>query len=254
MRNQLIVAAIFLLGLQAPAPNAEAGSIETDANLLTALDVSDSIDSHAAHLQFEGIARAVLDPEFLDMVAAGTRGRIGFSMFTWAAGRNVRVIVPWMVIETAGDAERAAELLGQAAAMAQPSKTKPAQGVEEALVWYEFRTDISGTIDFARGLLAAAPYRAGREVVNICANGKDNVGEGPAGARDRALAEGRILNALALGDDEELGRYLHTDVQGGPGSFVLEARAYPDFADAMLRKFLMDLIAARPSPAGTIRG
>jgi hypothetical protein len=43
-------------------------------------------------------------------------------------------------------------------------------------------------------------------------------------------------------------------VQGGPASFVLEARAYPDFADAMLRKFLMDLIAARPFPAGTIRG
>jgi hypothetical protein len=254
MRSDLIIATIFLLGLQAPAPGAEGGRIETDANLLTALDVSDSIDRQDAHLQFQGMARAVLDPEFLEIIRAGTHGRIGFSMFTWAAGRNLRVIVPWMMIETAGDAQRAAELLGQAAAVAQPSKTRPAQGVKAALVWYEFRTDISGTIDFARGLLAAAPYGSRRGIINICANGKDNVGEGPAGARDRALAEGRIINALALGDDEGLGSYLHAEVQGGPASFVLEARAYRDFADAMLRKFLMDLIAARPSSAGAIRG
>jgi hypothetical protein len=252
MRRDFIIATVFLLGLQ--GGHAFGGSIDTDANLLTALDVSDSIDREAAQLQFEGIARAVLEPDFLEIVQAGRHGRIGFSMFTWAAGRNIRVIVPWMVIETAGDAERAAWILGQAAAVERPSTAKPAEGVEAALVWYEFRTDISGTIDFARGLLTAAPYRAGRGVINICANGEDNVGEGPAGARDRALAEGRIINALALGDDEGLGSYLHAEVQGGPASFVLEAHVYPDFADAMLRKFLMDLIAARPSSAGAIRG
>jgi len=248
---------IAILGFWLISPvqvHAQKSGMETDANLLTALDISDSIDRQAAQLQFEGIARAVLEPDFLEMIQAGRHGRIGFSMFTWAAGRNLRVIVPWMVIETAGDAERAAWLLGQAAAAARPSKTKPAEGVAAALVWYEFRTDISETIDFARGLLTAAPYRAGREVINICANGEDNVGEGPAGARDRALAEGRIINALALGERRELGSYLHEQVQGGPASFVLEARAYPDFAEAVLRKFLMDLIAERPAPAGTMPG
>lgn len=247
MRRDLILAATFLLGLQGgPASAAEGGGIETDVNLLTALDVSDSIDRGAAHLQFQGMARALLDPEFIEIVQSGARGRVGFSMFTWAAGRNVRIVVPWMVIETAGDAERAARLLDQAAAAARPDKTAPAQGVEKALLWYEFRTDISGTIDFARGLLSVAPYRAGREVINICANGEDNVGDGPAAARRRALAEGRTINALALGDDGDLHHYLDAQVAGGPGSFVLDARAYADFADAILRKFLMDLIAARP--------
>ncbi|MGH6915946.1 MAG: DUF1194 domain-containing protein, partial [Geminicoccales bacterium] len=83
--------------------------------------------------------------------------------------------------------------------------------------------------------------------------GEDNVGEGPSAARDRALAAGVTVNALALGERAELGSYLRDQVQGGPNSFVLEARAHGDFADAMLRKFLMDLIAARPAsirPAG----
>jgi hypothetical protein len=254
VRYLMVIAIVWFWPMSPARLHAQQSDIETDANVLTALDVSDSIDPEAALLQFEGIARAVLDPDFLHTVAAGSHGRVGFSMFTWAAGRNRRVIVPWMVIETAGDAERVAALLAQAAVAARPTTTKPAEGVEAALVWYEFRTDISGTIDFARELLDAAPYRTARGVVNICANGEDNVGEGPAGARDRALAEGRIINALALGNDKELGGYLHAEVQGGPTSFVLEARAYPDFAEAMLRKFMLDLIAARPSAAGTIRG
>ena len=249
----MVIAIAWFWPLSLPV-HAQERAIETDANVLTALDVSDSIDHQAAHLQFEGIARAVLDPDFLDAVEAGRHGRIGFTMLTWAAGRNLRIIVPWMLIETARDAERAAALLARAAAAARPSTTGPAEGVEAALVWYEFRTDISGTVDVARGLLDAAPYRAARGVINICANGEDNVGEGPAGARDRALAEGRVVNALALGERRELAAYLREQVQGGPTSFVLEARAYPDFADAMLRKFLLDLIAARSPPAGAIRG
>jgi hypothetical protein len=253
-RYLMIIASVWFWPMSPAQLQAQSSGIETDANVLTALDVSDSIDGQAAHLQFEGIARAVLDPDFLDAIGAGSHGRVGFSMFTWAAGRNLRVIVPWMVIEKADDAQRLAVLLAQAAAAPGPSKTRPAQGVEAALVWYEFRTDVSGAIDFARGLLDAAPYRTARGVINICANGEDNVGEGPDGARDRALADGRIINALALGERTELGAYLHEHVQGGPTSFVLEADAYPDFAEAMLRKFMLDLIAARPSAAGPIRG
>jgi hypothetical protein len=254
VRYLMVIAMIWFWPTGPARLHAQQNVIETDANVLTALDVSDSIDPEAALLQFEGIARAVLDPDFLRIIEAGSHGRVGFSMFTWAAGRNLRVIVPWTVIETAGDAERVAALLAQAAAAARPTTTRPAEGVEAALVWYEFRTDISGTIDFARGLLDAAPYRTARGVLNICANGEDNVGEGPAGARDRALAEGRVVNALALGERTELGAYLQEHVQGGPASFVLEAHAYPDFAEAMLRKFMLDLIAARPSAAGPVRG
>jgi hypothetical protein len=225
------------------------GALLTDANILTALDASDSIDRAAAALEFEGIAEAVLAPELLEVIRAGRHGRVGFAVYTWAAGRNVRVVVPWTLIGSADDARRVSANLRAAASAKRPSPSDPLAASGEGFLWYEFRTDISAAIEHGRELLDDAPYRARRRVLNLCANGEDNVGQGPSGARDRALAAGVTVNALALGERADLGSYLRERVQGGPASFVLEARAHPDFAEAMLRKFLMDLIAARPAAA-----
>jgi Ca-activated chloride channel homolog len=219
--------------------------LQTDANVLTALDVSDSIDGSAAALQFEGVAKAVLAPEFLQVVSAGWHGRIGFAVYTWAAGRNVRVVLPWTAIGSPDDARRVSRRLRAAAPAKRASPSEPLAASGEGLIWYEFRTDISAAIEHGRQLLGGAPYEAQRQVLNLCANGEDNVGDGPSAARDRALAAGVTVNALALGERTELGSYLRDHVQGGPTSFVLEARAHGDFAEAMLRKFLMDLIAGQ---------
>jgi hypothetical protein len=89
------------------------GALRTDANILTALDVSDSIDEPAVALQFEGMARAVLAPEFLQAVSAGTHGRIGFAVYTWAAGRNLRIVLPWTLIGSADDARRVSGPFGR---------------------------------------------------------------------------------------------------------------------------------------------
>ena len=43
-------------------------------------------------------------------------------------------------------------------------------------------TDVSATIEHAAVVLTRAPFASGREVVNILANGVDNVGEGPGHA------------------------------------------------------------------------
>jgi hypothetical protein len=229
-------------------------TLSTDVNVLTALDVSDSIGKPDAALQFEGVAEAILASEFLDRVDAGQHGRIGFAVYTWAAGRNLRVVVPWTLIGSADDAGRVAAELRRAAGVECASVTRPKVDDGPALVWYEFRTDISAAIDHGRTLLAAAPYEAGRAVLNLCANGEDNVGTGPSRARDHAVASGLTVNALALGEHAELGPYLRATVQGGPASFVLEAKAYADFTEAMLRKFLMDLIAEQAVAGPAVRG
>ena len=51
---------------------------------------------------------------------------------------------------------------------------------------------------------------------------------------------------LSLGDDPEVAAYLRAHVQGGSGSFVLEARRPVDIAGAMRRKFLLDLVGPLP--------
>ena len=246
----LALTVLWSLGLALTVPSlppAQADAPRTDANILTALDVSDSIDGATAALQFEGIAEAVLAPDFLQVVGTGSHGRIGFAVFTWAAGRNLHVVVPWTLIGSPDDARRVSAQLKAAASAKRASPTDPKAASGKGFVWYECRTDLSAAIEHGRDLLDGAPYRARRQVLNLCANGEDNVGKGPSGARDRSLTAGVTVNAVALGERPELGPYLRDQVQDGPASFVLEAREHADFAEAMLRKFLMDLIAAQPA-------
>jgi hypothetical protein len=107
----------------------------------------------------------------------------------------------------------------------------------------DLRTDVSATIDFAIDLALVAPYSATRSIVNVCGNGRDNVGTGPRAARDRAVATGMTVNGLVLGAKDGLAGYFREHVQGGAGSFVIEVPA------AMVQKLLRDLVAARSPPA-----
>ena len=112
-------------------------------------------------------------------------------------------------------------------------------------------TDVSAAIDYAVGVSAAAPFASQHHVINICANGIDNVGDGPAAARDRASGQGLIVNGLILGDRDdaaEVATYFRDHVQAGPDSFVMEARGFQDVTRAMLAKFLVEL-AALPATA-----
>jgi hypothetical protein len=93
-------------------------------------------------------------------------------------------------------------------------------------------------------------------VINICANGIDNVGDGPAAARDRADAAGLIVNGLILGhreDADDIAAYFRDQVQAGPGSVVMVARTFQDITRAMLAKFLFELAALPPRAVAKLR-
>ena len=98
--------AAFVLGfflVRPPVADAFETSVTADANLITALDVSDSIMRHEEWIEFDGIARAVVHPDFLAAVLAGRHGRIGFAVYTWSSGGSYRVVVPWTVIGSIED-------------------------------------------------------------------------------------------------------------------------------------------------------
>lgn len=112
-------------------------------------------------------------------------------------------------------------------------------------------TDVSAAIEHALSELTAVPFVPDRQVINICANGWDNVQEGPALARGRADAAGIVINALILGKRQEVADYFRRHVQTGSGSFVVQAREPSDLIDAMLRKFVMEIAWRRPLPGRT---
>lgn len=233
-------AAAVVLALAAP-PARDAGPrpVSVDANLVTALDASDSVMRHEEWIEVVGLLRAVSHPEFLAAIRAGPRGRIGFAAFAWSSGGPPRLVVPWTVIGSPEDAARVARALA-----ATPWRWDAGAG---SAAGPEARTDVSAALRFGLDLLAAAPHPAARWVLNVCGDGVDNVGEGPDGARDAALAAGVTVNGLVLGGEPGVAAYYRERVVGGPGSFVLEARDPADVRDAMRRKLLLDLTAGAAS-------
>jgi hypothetical protein len=226
----------------------------TDANLITAIDVSGSIKADEERLEFEGMAEAVVDPRFLQAIARGYHGRIGFVAFSWANGEFVP-LVPWTLIGSRDEAEQVADLLR--AARGKHPMGYAARIPGEARPWRTgHATDISAAIERAIVVSAAAPFDSWHNVINICANGTDNVGEGPAAARDRANDRGLIVNGLILGDRKDaaaIATYFRDHVQAGPGSFVMVARAYQDITSAMLAKFLVELAALATTAEAQLR-
>src|SRR5918999_5790841 len=105
-------AIIFALAWLTPPALATGDQVATDANLVTGLDVSDSIMRHDEWIEVEGMARAIVHPRFLDAALSGHHGRIGFAAYVWSSHGNLRVIVPWTSIASTEDAERVAGVLG----------------------------------------------------------------------------------------------------------------------------------------------
>ena len=238
---RLAIATVLLFRPATSTLGAE-GEVRTDANLVTALDVSDSIMRHEEWLEFEGLAKALVSDAVLDAIAGGRHGRIGFAAFAWSSAGRFEILVPWTLIGSAADAERAAMAL-RGFEIDRRGWARRGNGSGAAANPPEMRTDISRTIDFAADLALAAPYVSPRAVINVCANGKDNVDADPRAARDRAIADGVVVNGLVMGDLTVLADYFREHVQGGAGSFVIEVTEPVALAQAMVDKLLRDLVA-----------
>jgi hypothetical protein len=97
-------------------------------------------------------------------------------------------------------------------------------------------------------------------MVDISGDGMANFGLPPKLARDRLVASGISINALAILTGEPwLEGYYRRYVIGGPGSFVIAARDFRSFADAMLQKLAQEVAMAAalstpPPPAGERQG
>lgn len=223
--------------------------LQTDVNLITAIDVSDSITRHDEWLQYSGLARGVVDAEFLARIAEGAERRIGFAAFTWSSGGQVAVVVPWTIIETRADAERVAAQFDAAPRIDRSAFGRYAPLTSNADRTRGGMTDIGEAVESAVTLSLSAPFAARRSVVNILSNGVDNNGPAPDGVRDHAIRLGITINGIVFGDRDDLPDYFRDHVIGGPGAFLMTVNKPDDLPRALERKFWQDLIAALAEPA-----
>jgi hypothetical protein len=221
---------------------------EVDLLLVLAVDVSGSINDDEARLQREGYCRGLIDPKVLAAVQNGIHGAIGVAYVEWADAKHQRLVVPWTRISSAADASVWALALTNAQHIPGDA------------------TSISGAIDYSRHVMAEAPWKAARWVIDISGDGKNNDGDLIQDARDRAVAAGITINGLAVEDDGReyldfsdgsgmpvpfstdkaiIGPYYLTEVIGGPGAFVIEADGFPAFGEAVRRKLVREVAGTR---------
>jgi hypothetical protein len=122
------------------------------------------------------------------------------------------------------------------------------------------RTSISGGIEFATAQIARAPFSSERQTIDVSGDGTNNAGFDVTKARDDALRLGITINGLVILSDNPLpwnpehtnppgglASYYRNNVIGGPGSFVIEAKDFNSFGQAIIKKMIAEIADARPA-------
>lgn len=237
------IAGVFFCGaltcsrLAAGDELAATAPIVTDANIITALDVSSSINAQETIMQIHGMAEAIRAPEILAAIQHGRHGRIGFAVFVWADG-DYPALVSWRLIESAEDAAAASDEIKSRLEVILKASASNVGSL----------TNLSGAMEHAAELLDGAPYSSKRSIVNIIGNGADNVGEDPTKAREGLLARSVTINGVVVGGDPKVIAYYRRQVVGGRTAFVLSADKAETIVQVFALKFLSE-IAQNVTPA-----
>ena len=92
------------------------------------------------------------------------------------------------------------------------------------------------------GLFAQSPFKGDRRVIDISGDGSNNGGRSVVRARDEAVAKDVTINGLPiLAVEPYLDQYYRDYVIGGPGAFMIVADKFEDFADAILKKMIVEI-------------
>lgn len=222
-----ILALLALLLTASPA-----AALPVDLELVLAVDVSRSIDPDEARLQREGYVRALTDERVVQAIRSGVHGRIALTYVEWAAASVQFTVIGWTLIKDQASADAFAGKLAEA----------PMQS--------HSRTSISGAIDYSMQLFGKNDFEGERLVIDISGDGRNNDGRQAHLARNEAVARGITINGLPIINDRptfgfppdaNLDVYYETDVIGGPGAFMVVARNFEQFGEAILAKLIREI-------------
>ena len=230
----LLLGAAAILGAS-PARAQQA----VDLQLVLAVDASGSVSEERFVLQQRGYAAAFRDPRLLEAISAGATGAIAVTMMQWTGPALQVQVVPWTRIDSAASSR----------AIADAIEATPRQ-------LFGGGTSISGAIDQAVALIARSGFTSRRRIIDVSGDGANNRGRPAREARDDALRAGVGINGLPiLALEPDLEKYYLDNVIGGPGAFVVVARSYESFAQAVKKKLFTEIAGEAIGPqAGVARG
>jgi hypothetical protein len=228
----LIVPSALAVLLALPAAGAARSLDPVDLELVFAADGSGSIDDEELALQRQGYAAAVTHPKVLNAIRSGYRQAIAVAYVEWGGPHSQHTIVDWTKITDAASAGAFAAKL-----IAEPRRA-------------ESYNSISAAIDYSANLIRINAYEGMRKIIDVSGDGPQIGGRPLAEARAEAVIGGITINALVIDAPgghlrgpmgEPLVEHYRRDVIGGKGAFVLTARNREHFADAILKKLILEI-------------
>jgi hypothetical protein len=222
---------VALASLSAAAAAQRAAKPSVDLALVLAVDASGSVDRVRFELQKQGYVAAFRHPRVTQAIQSGPTQSIAVIMMQWT-GPSLQVIaVPWTRISDSASANAFADRIAAA---------------PRAL--FGGGTSISGAIDTSMALLFDNPYEATRRVIDVSGDGSNNRGRAVDQARDEAVRAGVGINGLPiLALEPDLDQYFRQNVIGGPGAFVVAAKDFETFGEAILKKLIAEIAGIHPS-------
>jgi hypothetical protein len=208
-----------------------------DVELILAVDVSLSMSPAELAIQRDGYIDALTHETVINAIKDGLHGRIAIAYVEWAGAHVQHIVVPWTLIADEEDARRVAEQL----TLHPPNSAR--------------RTSITGMLHFASDMFAESEFTGMRRVVDVSGDGPNNQGGPVVEARDMLVEQGITINGLPLMtsggyssvyDITYLDRYYAECVVGGPASFMIPVNEWSQFAEAVRRKLVLELVDADP--------
>jgi hypothetical protein len=214
-----------------------------DLALILLTDVSQSMDDREYAMVKDGYKAAFSDPEVIQALLANSKG-VAVTYIEFSGKDEFIIVKGWDVLTDAASAHA----FGAAVAAAERTS--------------DGSTALAPSLRKAANMLAAAEVGTARRVIDLASDHpNDNGRSGPV--RDAAVAAGITINALPIVDGrpivaydghltyatqqwgfEDTVAFYRNHVIGGPGSFLVEARDYAAFGEALKRKLLRELISS----------
>ena len=229
-RRALLLVSLIGLWLQLLAASHVQAAQQVAVKLVFAVDASDSIEDGEWALEVTGIAAALRSRDIKNAIAALPGHRIALAMLVWADANRPRVSTGWRLIDSAA----AADLFAAEVALF-PRRVSGGTAVGEGVA-------------ASLHLLAAAPFEARRQVIDVSGDGMEPITFFTsqvlfmADAKKLALAAGVTVNGLSIDKDwPQVFEWYKDNVQTGSGSFVMHVNKMTDFAVAFKVKLLREL-------------
>jgi len=214
---------LALLTPPVPAPAQEGRTVDLELALL--VDVSSSVNDEEFRLQAGGLAAAFQSTVVIEAIRRAGPNGIAVGVVQWADHGLQQVSVDWTLLRGEADTLRLAARIA--------SMPRLGDGGHTAL---------GDALGFGLRELASNRFAGLRRVIDLSSDGRNNDGSPLRPARQEAIDRGVTINGLAiLNELPLLEQYFRKYLIGGEGAFVMVARDYSDFAQAIADKLVREI-------------